>query len=98
MVIQCVGSLNMLFKFADLKMWVLMGMVCLCHCVFGQLFEATLKGAPRLICSVPGSPGLPGTPGPSGPPGADGNVGIAGRDGRDGRKGEKGGKGDPGMI
>lgn len=75
-----------------------MGVVCLCHCVFGQLFETKLKGAPRLICSVPGSPGLPGKPGPSGPPGADGNVGIPGRDGRDGRKGEKGEKGDTGIL
>lgn len=74
-----------------------MGVVCLCHCVFGQLFETKLKGAPRLICSVPGSPGPPGKPGPSGPPGADGNVGIPGRDGRDGRKGEKGEKGDTGL-
>ncbi|XP_034738596.1 complement C1q tumor necrosis factor-related protein 7 [Etheostoma cragini] len=81
----------------DLKMWALMGAVCLCHCVFGQLFETKVKGAPRLICSVPGSPGLPGKPGPGGPPGADGNVGIPGRDGRDGRKGEKGEKGDTGF-
>lgn len=81
----------------DVKMWALMGAVCLCHCVFGQLLEAKLKGAPRLICSVPGTPGLPGKPGPSGPPGADGNVGIPGRDGRDGRKGEKGEKGDTGL-
>ncbi|XP_073332883.1 complement C1q tumor necrosis factor-related protein 7 [Pagrus major] len=81
----------------DVKMWALMGAVCLCHCVFGQLFDTKLKGAQRLICSVPGSPGLPGKPGPSGPPGADGNVGIPGRDGRDGRKGEKGEKGDSGL-
>uniref|UniRef100_A0A4W6E414 C1q and TNF related 7 n=1 Tax=Lates calcarifer TaxID=8187 RepID=A0A4W6E414_LATCA len=81
----------------DLKMWALVGVFCLCHCVFGQLFDAKLKGAPRLICSVAGSPGLPGKPGPSGPPGADGNVGIPGRDGRDGRKGEKGEKGDTGL-
>ncbi|XP_039984806.1 complement C1q tumor necrosis factor-related protein 7 [Xiphias gladius] len=81
----------------DLKMWALMGVVCLCHCVFGQLFETKLKGAPRLLCSVPGPPGLPGKPGPSGPTGADGNVGIPGRDGRDGRKGEKGEKGDTGL-
>ncbi|XP_069555056.1 complement C1q tumor necrosis factor-related protein 7 isoform X1 [Brachyistius frenatus] len=81
----------------DLKMWALMGTVCLCHCVFGQLFDTKLKGAPRLICSVPGSPGLPGKPGPTGPQGADGNVGIPGRDGRDGRKGEKGEKGYPGL-
>lgn len=75
-----------------------MGVLCLCHCVFGQLFDTKLKGAPRLICSVPGSPGLPGKQGPSGPPGADGNVGIPGRDGRDGRKGEKGEKGDTGIL
>lgn len=87
----------MLFVFTDVKMWALMVVVCLCHCVFGQLFETRLKGAPRLICSVPGSPGPPGKPGPSGPPGADGNVGIPGRDGRDGRKGEKGEKGDTGI-
>lgn len=78
-------------------MWVLMGVACLCHCVSAQLMEARLKGAPRLICSVPGSPGLPGKPGSSGPPGAQGNVGIPGRDGRDGRKGEKGEKGDTGL-
>ncbi|KAM7012587.1 complement C1q tumor necrosis factor-related protein 7 [Tautogolabrus adspersus] len=81
----------------DVKMWTLMGVVCLCHCVFGQLFDTKMKGAPRLICSVPGSPGPSGKPGPSGPPGADGNVGIPGRDGRDGRKGEKGEKGDAGL-
>ncbi|KAM4629106.1 complement C1q tumor necrosis factor-related protein 7 [Polymixia lowei] len=82
----------------DLRMWTLMGTVCLCHCVFGQLLQAKVKGAPpRLICSVPGLPGTPGKPGPSGPPGADGNVGIPGRDGRDGRKGEKGEKGDTGV-
>ncbi|XP_068599476.1 complement C1q tumor necrosis factor-related protein 7 [Brachionichthys hirsutus] len=81
----------------DLKVWTLMGVVCLCHCAFGQLFGAKLKGGPRLICSVPGAPGPPGKPGPSGPSGAHGNVGIPGRDGRDGRKGEKGEKGDPGM-
>lgn len=86
------------FTFADLKIWVFVGIVCLCHCVFGQLFETKLKGAPRLICSVPGSPGLPGKPGPSGAPGADGNMGIPGRDGRDGRKGENGEKGNPGII
>uniref|UniRef100_A0A667XSQ0 C1q and TNF related 7 n=1 Tax=Myripristis murdjan TaxID=586833 RepID=A0A667XSQ0_9TELE len=85
------------FAFTDLRMWALMGAVCLCHCVFGQLLEAKVKGAPRLICSVPGLPGLPGKPGPNGPPGADGNVGIPGRDGRDGRKGEKGEKGDTGL-
>lgn len=78
------------------KMWALMGVVCLCHAVFGQLFETKAKGAPRLVCSVPGSPGPPGKAGPTGPPGADGNVGIPGRDGRDGRKGEKGEKGDAG--
>lgn len=87
-----------LFAFTDLKMWTLMGVVCLSHCVFGQLVETKLKGAPRLICSVPGSPGAPGKPGLSGPPGADGNVGIPGRDGRDGRKGEKGEKGDTGIL
>uniref|UniRef100_A0A4W6FCI5 C1q and TNF related 7 n=1 Tax=Lates calcarifer TaxID=8187 RepID=A0A4W6FCI5_LATCA len=65
--------------------------------MWALLFDAKLKGAPRLICSVAGSPGLPGKPGPSGPPGADGNVGIPGRDGRDGRKGEKGEKGDTGL-
>ncbi|XP_029282120.1 complement C1q tumor necrosis factor-related protein 7 isoform X2 [Cottoperca gobio] len=81
---------------SDLRMWALMG-VCLFHCVFGQLFDSKLKGASRLICSVPGSPGLPGKPGPSGAPGADGNVGILGRDGRDGRKGEKGEKGVTGL-
>lgn len=79
-------------------MWALMGAVCLCHCVFGQLLDARLRGGPRLVCSAPGSPGLPGKPGPSGPPGADGNVGIPGRDGRDGRKGEKGEKGDAGIL
>ncbi|XP_034566848.1 complement C1q tumor necrosis factor-related protein 7 [Notolabrus celidotus] len=85
-------------KLLDVKMWALMGAVCLCHCVFGQLFDTKAKGAPpRLICSVPGSPGLPGKNGPSGPPGADGNVGIPGRDGRDGRKGEKGEKGEAGF-
>nr|XP_019936383.1 PREDICTED: complement C1q tumor necrosis factor-related protein 7-like isoform X2 [Paralichthys olivaceus] len=77
-------------------MWLSMGVVCLFHCVVGQLFETKLKGASRLICSVPGSPGLPGKPGPTGPPGADGYVGIPGRDGRDGRKGEKGEKGETG--
>ncbi|XP_019936382.2 complement C1q tumor necrosis factor-related protein 7 [Paralichthys olivaceus] len=80
----------------DSKMWLSMGVVCLFHCVVGQLFETKLKGASRLICSVPGSPGLPGKPGPTGPPGADGYVGIPGRDGRDGRKGEKGEKGETG--
>lgn len=84
--------------FTELKMWALMGVVCLCHCVFGQLFDARQRGGPRLFCSVPGSPGLPGKPGPSGPPGAHGNVGIPGRDGRDGRKGEKGEKGDAGIL
>lgn len=87
-----------LFAFTDLKMWTLMGVVCLSHCVFGQLVETKLKGAPRVICSVPGSPGAPGKPGLTGPPGADGNVGIPGRDGRDGRKGEKGEKGDTGIL
>lgn len=93
--------LNVFFKlagFTDLKMWALIGAICLSHCVSGQLFEPKLKGAPRLICSVPGSPGLSGKPGPNGPPGAVGNVGIPGRDGRDGRKGEKGEKGDTGII
>lgn len=84
--------------FTELKMWALMGVVCLCHCVFGQLSKPRLKGGPHLVCSVPGSPGLPGKPGPSGPPGGDGNVGIPGRDGRDGRKGEKGEKGDAGIL
>lgn len=79
-------------------MWALMGAIYLCHCVAGQLLESKLKGAPRLVCSVPGLPGPPGKPGPGGPPGADGNVGIPGRDGRDGRKGEKGEKGDTGII
>ncbi|XP_031724309.1 complement C1q tumor necrosis factor-related protein 7 isoform X2 [Anarrhichthys ocellatus] len=74
-----------------------MVLVCLSHCVFGQLFDTRVKGAPRLICSVPGSPGPAGRPGPGGPPGADGNVGIPGRDGRDGRKGERGEKGDAGL-
>ncbi|CAG10999.1 unnamed protein product, partial [Tetraodon nigroviridis] len=78
-------------------MWAVMGVVCLCHCAFGQLWNPRLKGGPRLVCSVPGRPGEPGTPGPRGPPGADGNVGIPGRDGRDGRKGEKGEKGDAGL-
>lgn len=78
-------------------MWLLMALACLCHCVSAQLFDSRLKGAPRLICSVPGSPGLPGKPGPSGSPGAQGNVGIPGRDGRDGRKGEKGEKGETGI-
>ncbi|XP_076014555.1 complement C1q tumor necrosis factor-related protein 7 [Genypterus blacodes] len=79
-------------------MWVLMGAVCLCHCVFGQLLDARGKRAPpRVICSVPGSPGMPGKPGPSGSTGADGNVGIAGRDGRDGRKGERGERGETGL-
>ncbi|MED6271852.1 hypothetical protein CHARACLAT_024453 [Characodon lateralis] len=82
----------------DLNMWALMGAIYLFHCVTGQLLEAKLKGAPRLVCSVPGSTGLPGKPGPSGPPGADGNIGISGRDGRDGRKGEKGEKGDTGTV
>ncbi|XP_054644584.1 complement C1q tumor necrosis factor-related protein 7 isoform X2 [Dunckerocampus dactyliophorus] len=77
----------------DVKMWAVLGVVFLCHCVLGQL----LKGAPRLICSVPGSSGPPGKPGPSGSPGGDGHVGIPGRDGRDGRRGEKGEKGDPGL-
>lgn len=77
-------------------MWALMGVMCLCHAVFGQLFETKGKSAPRLVCSVPGSPGPPGKAGPAGAPGADGNVGIPGRDGRDGRKGEKGEKGDAG--
>ncbi|XP_019733876.1 complement C1q tumor necrosis factor-related protein 7 isoform X1 [Hippocampus comes] len=81
------------FHMADVKMWALMGAVCLCHCVTGQL----LKGAPRLLCSVPGAPGPPGKPGPGGTPGADGNAGVPGRDGRDGRMGEKGQKGDPGL-
>ncbi|XP_031724307.1 complement C1q tumor necrosis factor-related protein 7 isoform X1 [Anarrhichthys ocellatus] len=81
----------------DVKLWALMVLVCLSHCVFGQLFDTRVKGAPRLICSVPGSPGPAGRPGPGGPPGADGNVGIPGRDGRDGRKGERGEKGDAGL-
>ncbi|XP_051233619.1 complement C1q tumor necrosis factor-related protein 7 isoform X2 [Dicentrarchus labrax] len=82
----------------DLKMWVLMGVVCLCHCVFGQLFESKLKGAPRLICSVPGSPGLPGKPGPSGALGADGNhdLSVSGLKGRVGPTGKIGGRGDRG--
>lgn len=84
--------------FIDLTMWALMGVICLCHCVSGQLFEPKLKGAPRMICSVPGSPGLPGEPGLNGPPGAAGNVGVPGRDGRDGRKGEKGEKGHTGIT
>ncbi|KAM6938198.1 complement C1q tumor necrosis factor-related protein 7 [Lycodopsis pacificus] len=81
----------------DVKLWALMVLVCLCHCVFGQLLDTRVKGAPRLICSVPGSPGPAGRPGPGGPPGADGNVGIPGRDGRDGRKGERAEKGDAGL-
>ncbi|XP_054459120.1 complement C1q tumor necrosis factor-related protein 7 [Anoplopoma fimbria] len=81
----------------DVRLWALMMVVCLCHCVFGQLFDTKVRGAPRLICSVPGSPGPAGKPGPGGPPGADGNAGIPGRDGRDGRKGEKGEKGDTGL-
>uniref|UniRef100_A0AAR2JJ63 C1q domain-containing protein n=2 Tax=Pygocentrus nattereri TaxID=42514 RepID=A0AAR2JJ63_PYGNA len=80
------------------KMWSIMGVMCLCQCVIGQLLEAKAKGSqPRFICSVPGLSGTPGKPGPPGPTGGDGHVGIPGRDGRDGRKGEKGEKGEAGI-
>uniref|UniRef100_A0A8B9J7R3 C1q and TNF related 7 n=1 Tax=Astyanax mexicanus TaxID=7994 RepID=A0A8B9J7R3_ASTMX len=79
-------------------MRVIVGVVCLCQCVIGQLLEAKAKGSqPRFICSIPGLAGPPGKPGSPGPSGADGHVGIPGRDGRDGRKGEKGEKGDTGI-
>ncbi|KAM9832567.1 complement C1q tumor necrosis factor-related protein 7 [Neosynchiropus ocellatus] len=86
-----------IFQLRESKMWVFMGVVYLCHGVLGQLFEAKMKGASRLVCSVPGSPGLPGKPGPPGPPGDFGNEGVPGRDGRDGRKGETGEKGATGL-
>uniref|UniRef100_A0A4W4DSE1 C1q domain-containing protein n=1 Tax=Electrophorus electricus TaxID=8005 RepID=A0A4W4DSE1_ELEEL len=80
-------------------MRAIMGVVCLCQCVIGQLLEARAKGsAPRFICSVPGLPGMPGKPGLPGPHGAEGYVGVPGRDGRDGRNGEKGEKGEAGML
>ncbi|XP_026884715.2 LOW QUALITY PROTEIN: complement C1q tumor necrosis factor-related protein 7 [Electrophorus electricus] len=80
------------------KMRAIMGVVCLCQCVIGQLLEARAKGsAPRFICSVPGLPGMPGKPGLPGPHGAEGYVGVPGRDGRDGRNGEKGEKGEAGI-
>lgn len=79
-------------------MRTIVGIICLCQCVVGQLLEAKLKTtSPRFICSIPGLPGTPGKPGPTGPSGAEGHVGIPGRDGRDGRKGEKGEKGETGM-
>lgn len=85
-------------SFQDPKMRVIVGIMCLCQCVVGQLSEAKAKTAsPRLICSIPGLPGTAGKPGPPGPLGAEGYVGIPGRDGRDGRKGEKGEKGETGM-
>ncbi|XP_062871719.1 complement C1q tumor necrosis factor-related protein 7 isoform X2 [Trichomycterus rosablanca] len=77
-------------------MRVIVGIVCLCQCVIGQLLEAKAK-SPRLICSVPGLPGAAGKPGPPGPPGSDGHIGIPGRDGRDGRKGDKEEKGEAGV-
>ena len=84
---------------AGLRMWVLVGVVCIFQCVIGQLLDTKPKVAnPRLICSVPGLPGAPGKLGPPGPPGDDGFTGIPGRDGRDGRRGEKGQKGEVGMT
>lgn len=85
------------FFYLGLRMWTVVGVVCLSQCIMGQLLGARSKGAlPQFICSIPGLPGAPGKTGPPGPPGEDGHVGIPGRDGRDGRKGEKGEKGDPG--
>ena len=86
-------------SFPGLTMRSIVGVMCLCQCVIGQLLEAKAKGSqPRFICSIPGVPGAPGKPGPLGPSGIDGHVGIPGRDGRDGRKGEKGEKGVAGTV
>lgn len=85
------------FLCLGLRMWTIVGVVCLSQCIMGQLLEARTKGTlPQFICSIPGVPGAPGKTGPPGPRGEDGHVGIPGRDGRDGRKGEKGEKGEPG--
>ncbi|KAI5609195.1 complement C1q tumor necrosis factor-related protein 7, partial [Silurus asotus] len=81
-----------------LKMRVIVGIMCLCQCVVGQMLVAKAKPTvPRFICSIPGLPGTPGKPGPPGPTGDEGHFGIPGRDGRDGRKGEKGEKGETGI-
>ncbi|CAL8252090.1 unnamed protein product [Merluccius merluccius] len=78
-------------------MWAVLRVVCLLHCVLGQLAEGKTKGGPpRLVCSIPGSPGSPGQPGTAGSQGLQGPVGVPGRDGRDGRRGERGEKGDAG--
>ncbi|KAL7864140.1 hypothetical protein AOLI_G00155600 [Acnodon oligacanthus] len=95
---QSKKGLVWLCPFPGLKMRSIVGVMCLCQCVIGQLLEDKVKGShPRFICSVPGLPGTPGKPGPPGPTGGDGHVGIPGRDGRDGRKGEKGEKGEAGI-
>lgn len=79
--------------------WVLLA--CALPCAADPLLSAFTrgdqrKGAPQLLCSLPGPQGPPGPPGVPGPSGTVGRMGFPGKDGQDGPDGDPGDSGDEG--